>query len=228
MITKFPRWLLIASLFAVAIAVLFVLFELGLLARDARLAMWQIEGESHTVIAQFSGTLGNVDSAMTDVHSIELETQRTEAEMAGLLNQTRHGMLTQQQETALVGRANAVLDDSDATIRNLDSTITQIGQIAPTAQQTVSNLNQTIISAQPGILDLNKAAAGAAVAMSDPAIHETLVHVDGMAGNLDATSSDIHDFVHRETTPVRGTWNVIKAFLQEFAAPLAQVATATK
>jgi uncharacterized protein len=225
---NFSRWTLIVALTVLAIGVLFLLFELGLLARDARAAMWQLEGESHTVLAQFSGTLGNVDSAMTDVHSIELETQRTEEEMAGLLNQTRHGMLTQQQETALVGRANAVLDDSDAAIRNLDQTIVKLGDIAPAVEQTASTVNQTILSAQPGILDLNKAAAGAATAMSDPAIHETMVHVDGTAGNLDATSSDIHDFVHRETTPVRGTWNVIKAFLSEFAGPAAQVATAAK
>ena len=49
-----------------------------------------------------------------------------------------------------------------------------------------------------------------------------------MWGNLDATSSDIHAFVHRETTPVRGTWNLIKNFLMEFAGPAAQVATAAK
>ena len=46
--------------------------------------------------------------------------------------------------------------------------------------------------------------------------------------NLADTTKDIKDYVHRETAPVRGTWNVLKSFLREFAGPAAQVATAVK
>jgi hypothetical protein len=93
---------------------------------------------------------------------------------------------------------------------------------------TTVKIDDTIDALRPMIDGGIRATTAAAEAMSDPAIHETATHVDGVSANLEATSADIRDFVHRETTPVRGTWNVIKAFLQEFAGPLAQVATATK
>jgi hypothetical protein len=177
-------------------------------------------------------TLAHVDDAMGDVHSIELETQRTEAEMAGLLNQTRHGMLTKNQETELVANANLLLTNSNAAVIQLTDSARQIGTVPATVNQAIgqimSDTHAAIASAQPGIENLNRAAGAAATAMSDPAIHDTLTHVDGVAGNADATMSDIHGFVHRETTPVRGTWNVIKAFLMEFAGPASQVATAAK
>ena len=100
---------------------------------------------------------------------------------------------------------------------------------------TTAKIDDTIDALRP-MIDGGIAATAAASAameaagkqMSDPAIHETLSHVDGLAGNLDATSADIQAFVHRETTPVRGTWNVIKAFLRDFAGPAAQVATSVK
>lgn len=52
-------------------------------------------------------------------------------------------------------------------------------------------------------------------------------HLDSASANVDATTADIHKFVHRETTPARGTWNLIKSFLG-IAAPVAQIGTALK
>ena len=61
-----------------------------------------------------------------------------------------------------------------------------------------------------------------------PGIHATFLNIASGTAHLDASAADVQTFIHRETTPVRGTWNVIKAFLQEFAGPAAQVATAAK
>jgi ABC-type transporter Mla subunit MlaD len=118
---------------------------------------------------------------------------------------------------------------------NLDATAQLETSAARDLTDVTAKVDTTIDSLRPaidgGIAATQSASAALNAAgkdMSDPSIHETLAHVDGVAGNLDATSADIRAFVHRETTPVRGTWNVIKAFLRDLAGPAAQVATSVK
>jgi ABC-type transporter Mla subunit MlaD len=118
---------------------------------------------------------------------------------------------------------------------SLDATAALEGTAARDLSDVTGKVDSTIDALRPEI-DASIGATQAASAametasktMADPAIHETLAHVDGVAGNLDATSGDIRAFVHRETTPVRGTWNMIKVFLRDFAGPAAQVATSVK
>ena len=100
---------------------------------------------------------------------------------------------------------------------------------------TSAKVDETIDSLRPVIANSIQATAAASAAMADPAIHESLDHMDAAAGNLEGMSADgkkitadAAAFVHRETAPVKGTWNVIKAFLRDFAGPAAQVATSVK
>lgn len=235
---KIPRIVVILAVIAVTIAVVFALFELGLLARDARRTIPLIENSASHSLGQIDITLTAVNSAMGDVHSIELETQRTEAEMAGLLNQTRHGMLTQRQEIELVAKASAVLDDSDATIRKVNNEfLPRINAVLESSNTLVVDGDSAVGSVSLAVHQLTADGHSSLAVLSDeanelrPSIEgfNQIVHSGtGIAGNLDATTSDIKAFVHRETTPVRGTWNVIKSFLREFAGPAAQVATAVK
>lgn len=118
---------------------------------------------------------------------------------------------------------------------SLDASVTLQESAMKDLSDAIGKVDVTIDALRPAIdggIAATQAASAAMEAagknMADPAIHETLAHVDGVAGNLDATSGDIRTFVHRETTPVRGTWNVIKAFLRDFAGPAAQVATSVK
>lgn len=107
---------------------------------------------------------------------------------------------------------------------------------------TASDLHETVTALQPTLKNLADASAGAARAMNDPSITASLANVQEtsaataataaqlqqIAEHLDGAAADVQAFVHRETTPARGTWNVIKTFLMEFAGPGAQVATAVK
>jgi hypothetical protein len=142
-----------------------------------------------------------------------LETYKTMAALRLTIVRT-----DQSVNDVLVPRVSASLDASTA----LERTATE------SVADTTARLDATIDALRPAIDASIAATSAAARDLSDPAIHETLAHVDGVAGNADAASRDIAAFVHRETTPARGTWNVIKSFLREFAGPAAQVATAVK
>lgn len=88
-------------------------------------------------------------------------------------------------------------------------------------------LQKTMDRLQPVLANLARASAGAADAMNDPAIKETITHVDEtsaraaitaaetaqIAGHMNDAAGDFAAYVHRITTPVRGTWNVLKQLL---------------
>jgi ABC-type transporter Mla subunit MlaD len=116
----------------------------------------------------------------------------------------------------------------DATAALEASAASDLSDVTGKVDRTIDALRPEIDASIGATQAASAAMETASKTMADPAIHETLAHVDGVAGNLDATSGDIRQFVHRETTPVRGTWNVIKAFLRDFAGPAAQVATSVK
>lgn len=104
---------------------------------------------------------------------------------------------------------NALVDNGNIAIGNLDVAILGFDN---SRRDLAATINSEAEYFRPVIGNINKIAARSA----------------GISGNLEAATKDVADFVHRETTPVRGTWNIIKAFLKTFAGPLAQTATAIK
>jgi hypothetical protein len=149
-----------------------------------------------------------------------LETYKTMASLRLTIVRTDRSI-----NDVLVPRISASLDASTAlqvsAMRNLTD--------------TTAKIDDTIDDLKPMIDNGIRATAAAATAMGDPAIHETLTHVDGAAGNLDGMSADgkkitadVAAFTHRELAPVRGTWNLIKGVLRDFAGPAAEVATSVK
>ena len=110
----------------------------------------------------------------------------------------------------LVPRLSDALDASTAleisAARNLTDTTIKIDDTIDALRLMIDN----------GI----RATAAAATAMADPAIHESLDHLDAGAGNLEGMSADgkkmtadAASYVHRMTTPARGTWNTVKYLL---------------
>jgi hypothetical protein len=208
----------------VTIAAAFVMIEGGLLFRDARLQIAAIALDADIAIQNAQGTFARASAAEDKLSNAADEQaaywQKTQLQVYKLITDTKEIMVRTDRSLndILVPKISASLDASTAlqvsAMRNLTD--------------TTARVDDTIDAFRPIIDNGIRATSAAATAMSDPAIHETLGHVDGAAGNLDATTSDIHAFVHRETTPVRGTWNVIKTFLRDFAGPAAQVATSVK
>jgi hypothetical protein len=209
----------------------FVLIEVALFVREARIDADKITGQ----MVGLALPTKNAEAAIASAALVFAQVGAHERDA-----------FQQQQDyfRGLSTRTNTLLDSAAATVRlfnesvlprvatALDGTTVLETNAARDLTDTAAKIDASIDSLTSGTREMIdggiKATTAAAAAMSDPAIHEILAHVDGVAGNLDATSGDIHAFVHRETTPVRGTWNVIKSFLEEFAGPAAQVATAVK
>jgi hypothetical protein len=220
-----------AALGVMAMAGAFALGEAGVffkeareqvepIARDADIALQNAQDAIARATAAEDKLSAAADQQAAYWNKTSLETYKTMAALRITIVRT-----DQSVNDVLVPRVSASLDASTA----LERTATE------SVADTTARLDATIDALRPAIANLVQTSAGASAAMkaagkdlSDPTIHETLAHVDGVAGNADAASRDIAAFVHRETTPARGTWNVIKSFLREFAGPAAQVATAVK
>lgn len=207
--------------------VLFLLVEAGLFIREERINSDKITGQTVGLALPIKNALAQIAAAAKTFAQVGAQERNAFQEQ-----QNYFRGLTARTNT-LFDTANTTLTVFNATVlprvaAALDGTTALETDAARDLTDTTIKIDDTIGALRPMIDGGIHATTAAAAAMSDPAIHETLAHVDGVAGNLDATSGDIRGFVHRETTPVRGTWNVIKSFLMEFAGPAAQVATAAK
>lgn len=219
------------SLAVMALSAAFTLAEAGLFFREARLALAPIADSAQRTIDNADLLLHQTGVMVEQVNQDAVKFsgaadaqaaywQKTQLQVYKLITDTKEIMVRTDRSLndVLVPRVAASLDASTAlqvsAMRNLTD--------------TTARIDDTIDELRPIIDNGIRATTAAASAMSDPEIHETLTHVDGVSSNLEATTGDIQAFVHRETTPVRGTWNVIKAFLRDFAGPAAQVATSVK
>jgi len=215
------------ALFALTVTVLVVALGCELIAfvRETREA-------ERELVPRIDKTLQDADAAMVAVVGIQRDTTRTEAEMAGLLNQTRRSMLTAAQEQQLVSNANRVLADADRAVQQFGDAAQSLGTAGPAVAETVRNIGgdshdvlaASLQGAEALTTDLQQPEIKAAADAMERAAESTAE----TARNAADASADIKVWVHRETTPVRGTWNIVKAFLREFAGPAAQVAAAAK
>jgi hypothetical protein len=190
---------------------------IGLLAQRADTLMREVTDDWPALAGNSLLALESLKTALASIQAIELNTTRTEAEMAGLLNQTRHSMMTPAQTKELVDRASILMNDAAASTVKLGEaaeSLKAIGPVTASAVQTLAQDAHTALQASQGAM---KAATDD---LQDPAIKETLRSVDRAAANtadttanLAATTSDIKEYVHRETAPARGFWNGVKGII---------------
>jgi len=221
----------LAMLTAVTVAALFLLGDLAELARHLQRDADSMAANVNTLLVTGNDTMAKAREASEQAILASTAIAQAAVEQRAYWNKT--SLETYKTMAALrlaIVRTNESLNDTIAPRMSgsLDASI-------DLQRAATERLNRTMDDLRPAIANLVESSAAASAAMqaagrdlSDPAIAETLRHVDGAAGHVDDTSGDIAAFVHRETTPVRGTWNVIKSFLREFAGPSAQVATAIK
>lgn len=226
------KWALLAILASVAGAAIFMLIAVGLLAINAQRKLDGAQPQIKAIALDFRGTLDQANRALADIHAIEIDTQRTEAEMAGLLNQTRHSMMTPAETKELVERAANLLDNANLATIRLGAAAQSLEGIAPTTQGAIAQIAQDAHTTETASQAMIQAATSD---LSDPAIHETLeqgkeasANLNGMSRDGKAMTTDAAEAVHRWTRPVTGTWHILKAFLFEIAGPAASVASAAK
>lgn len=159
------------------------------------------------------------------IQAIESNTTRTEAELAGLLDQTRHIAMderkAQQRQLAdvhsLTSKAGKLLDDADVSVQQLGESAKSLSGVGPAVMDAVNDTSQQVESTLAVSQSMMKAAT---LDLLDPNIQKSLdnissatAYVASTTANLDASTRDIRDYVHRETTPVRGTWNFLKRII---------------
>lgn len=190
--------------------------EVALFARAARLDLNSLTGRLDTLASTANQTAVEARDASTQAKlaAIEqraywkktsLETYKTMASLRLTIVRTDHSV-------------------NDVLVPKLGDTLDSTNRLSSSA---ATQLEKTMDELQPAIANLVQASAGAAAAMGDPAIHETLAHVDEtsaraaltaaqtvqIAGHLNDASRDFAAYVHRMTAPARGVWNALKTLL---------------
>jgi hypothetical protein len=210
-------------LIVITVCAAFLLLELGLLARDLRTDVTSTAQNVAAVLATVNQTAVQARDAseQAKLAAIEqraywqktsLETYKTMASLRLTIVRTDRAL----NET-LVPRLAASLDAATAlqvsTMRNLTDTTTRI--------------DETIDALRPAIDNAITATAAASADLADPAIHQTLAHLDEtsaraaltaaqteqIAGHLNDASRDFAAYVHRMTAPAHGVYNFLRQLL---------------
>lgn len=157
--------------------------------------------------------------ALVSVRNIESATVATEGQSAGLLDDVDtfvRGWQAQQSSQLqaiqrVADKASVVLDSTNTSIEHIDGVITEIADVVPIVKQSVVDVDTAIKDIQPGIVDLDKAAANAADVLASPDIPVAINHFTNTAANLDATTSKVRDGVTYEVDQLMKPVRKVKA-----------------
>lgn len=200
------------------ISVMITLWTMTILAIYMIILVDSLKTTSHDIGDHVNFTLSQMDTALSNVQAIELNTTRTEAELSGLLNTTRHIAMQERQSQAeqlramqtLMVKGYMVLDD-------LDQTVKQVGAVAPVVSESIQDVSRdvqlTLRSSQKLLEATTDDLSSPAIKLSMERVQDAAQHTAETTQNLADATKDIKDYVHRETAPVRGTWNFIKEMI---------------
>lgn len=206
-------------------ALSFASIEAGLLLRQSRKDEIILTQQTSKVLTETSSTLA--------------DTRRTVEIVSGTANQVRHIAEEERKQSATQARLinqdlaklGGVLDTTNGAIQaqnlqlqNLEtqSSVALIG--------TETQIDQTFDMLQPAIQSLADAApivAQNAVTTTNQ-IAEIAQHTNVTSQNIQDATTDLKNYIHRMTTPVRGVWNAIKGMIEGFGGPAAGAVTAAR
>ena len=201
-----------------------IVFMAGALAGRALPLLDELKADSASVAKNADDTAKALETALASIQAIELNTTRTEAEMAGLLNATRKSMLTQKQVLEITQHVNQLLGDADASVNRFNTeTLPAFNGLVSSGHSLVSASGDSVrtLSQQGAIL---LSAGSSAIEATQPVIG----HIDKASANLEGTTADLKTIADQWAAPIKGAWGHIKAFLFAIAGPAANVATAIK
>lgn len=203
----------------------YFLVEGGLLEREARLKVDDVAGQYVRLVEpgmKAEASLAAAGLTIAQVGAKERSAFDAQQKYFEDLSKRTNMLLDSANETIKEVNQNVI----PRSIESLSSLDLLIRSSTNSVESVSVETQETIAAARPLLEELQSRAADLRTPINDGGA--VMQHGAGIAANLEATTGDIKNFVHRETTPVRGTWNIIKAFLKEFAGPLAQTATAVK
>jgi hypothetical protein len=188
---------------ALTLAALFVLIEAGILVRRAQMAIPAIVADVH--------------NTATDYQRVAQVTVGVEAPLRAMLKANKESSdQVARNSVAATKQLTADLVDLGATIQTANTAIGHIDKaVADTAQSVTADISDTNQELKPILADL--ATSSEALAKQTPVILGQLtITTQNVAGITDDThhaTTDLAAYVHRNTAPVRGTYNLIKSLI---------------
>jgi ABC-type transporter Mla subunit MlaD len=216
------KYLEAACLILVTAVLVFLLGEGGLLLREVRLK----------TVPQITQAATDADRSAiivgATVTNIEKGTRQWQTEQTNLTIQAEAGLAALNSDLGQVGKLAstatlAISTQSNSLISLEDKATASMNNLDTSLQAPMRNFADASLQ-----LSLASKTFAQGLSVTIPNLEQTAQASAGTADNVEATTKDVKDFVHRETAPVRGTWNVIKQFLFEIAGPAASVATAAR
>jgi len=222
--TRFRNILIVLlGLLAVVAGVVGVLLLIeGLeMARDFhREGLLTIEHVNRDLIV-LGGTISHVEHATREAEAASKE-QR--AYWATISKQTNTDLLELER---VLQSGTSTMSQLQRTVNHLDA---GISLLESQSTATIKQVGDTVAALQPGIQAMTETAQNSARITGSPFITSTLTnlaetsqHTAAIAANVEATSADIKEAVHRSTRPA--SWTVrIGTFLLEKTVQAAQIA----
>ena len=222
--TRFRNILIVLlGLLAVVAGVVGVLLLIeGLeMARDFhREGLLTIEHVNRDLIV-LGGTISHVEHATREAEAASKE-QR--AYWATISKQTNTDLLELER---VLQSGISTMSQLQRTVNHLDA---GISLLESQSTATIKQVGDTVAALQPGIQAMTETAQNSARITGSPFITSTLTnlaetsqHTAAIAANVEATSADIKEAVHRSTRPA--SWTVrIGTFLLEKTVQAAQIA----
>jgi hypothetical protein len=223
---------------SIAAGAAFMMVQGGLFFRAARLQIAPLAASARATINSANNLLDRTSFLEDTVFDA------AEAVSSQAVQQAADWRKTQLQVYKTITDTKQIMVQTDKSLNyilvpKLAAALDSTTHLSDTA---ATQLTDTMNELQPTFDSFAKASAATAETMADPRIGEAIGHLDETsahaaelsehtektAAHLEGAAADVQTFIHRETTPVRGVWNTIKAFLRTFGPTAASAATAAR
>jgi len=220
---------------AVTAGVLFLMWEGGTLERQSKLDEHMLAMDTHGAILKVDGVLGKAETvenrAIDASERVTAAAQKQSDYFSNTQQETYKAIVDLKTLVAHLdwnlnggGKAH-VVGVLPALARTLDATTTLQTAAVADLDTTTRHVNDTIDALRPMIDQGIAATRAASASMSDPAIHETFVHLASTSGHADKTAADVQQIADGWVKPIKGFWNHVTHFIVPAAVDAAQVAT---
>jgi hypothetical protein len=207
----------------------FFLVTLGFLSLELRKATIEVKSDLHAEALKADAVLTDASRTLVVIGvtaaNIEKGTRQFQTQQNQLARSATSATKELNSDLVTLGQllstANSAFAEQWVWLTTYEKAATTSWNLM--GKPILQNLQSTTENAAKASQALN-----AGILESMPAIVSTSKSTAQTTANVADTTADVKSFVHRETTPVRGTWNLIKNFLLQFAAPIATVVTSAK
>jgi hypothetical protein len=196
-------------------ALTFFLVEGGLFLRSGRLLANDLEADRATIAPEILRVLASTETAAASIQAIELNTTRTEAEMAGLLNAERHSVVDQKR---VFDSAASTFDSVNVTVRSINDTlIPRMVAVLDSADTAVAGVGDSArvvgLDADSLVEKVGPLLEAATSDLTDPAIHGTLANVKGITADMHEETGIILKQTKQAFAPKNKIISLLKAIV---------------